>query len=127
MTATADVSLPISDDICRDFLTTCFEGGSSYWLSCDSVVYTGHDTDKYGVAKINGCCDVEDEETGFGDADFETIRLGFQRLLAPGADIADHIRIEVLDALTDPDSSAWDAWTADAVLQFGLLGELVYG
>lgn len=127
MTTTATVELTISDEICRHFLTACVESASAYWLQADRVVYTGHDTDDYGVSEIIGCADAEDRKEKWGNANFDTIRLGFQRLLAPGANVAANIKQEALEALTDPDSSSWDDWTADAVLQFGLLGELVYG
>lgn len=121
----ATITLPISDELCRNLLTACYEGGSAYWLSCDSVVYTGHDTDEYGVSEIKGCFDGENDDK-FGDADFDTMRKGIALLVAPNADISSTIRDNILGCLVDPDHD-WDADDADAVLQFGLLGELVYG
>ena len=118
----ASVLLPISDEVCRDFLTQCVESASSYWLSCDSVKRDGHN-----IIEVIGCSDAEDDETKWGDANLDTIRLGIQRILAPGANVASNIKTEVLASLIDPGSSAWDDWTCDACLQFGLLGELVYG
>jgi len=124
---TATIALEIPDAVCRDLLTACFEGGSAYWLSCDRAVYTGHDTDAYGVKKIVGCEDVEDSKTKWGDATYDTMRHGFQLLLAPGADVSSTIKKDAAMCLIDYENANWDADTADAVLQFGLLGELVYG
>lgn len=122
----AVITLSISDKICNYLLTACYEGGSAYWLSCDSVVYTGHDTDDYGVSKILGCFDTEDEEMQWGDADWETMRKGIARLCLPESKVRSDIRQTVLGLLVDEENTDWDAETADCVLQFGLLGELVY-
>ena len=119
----ANVTLPISDAVCRDFLTQCVESASSYWLSCDDVK---RDVER-NVIEVIGCSDAEDDSTKWGDANLDTIRLGIQRLLAPGANVASNIKREVLELLVDPESSAWDDWTCDACLQFGLFSELVYG
>lgn len=124
----ATISLPISDKACSMFLDQAVSSGSTYWLACKSVTRAAKtEADKYpDIIAVHRCRDAEDG-TKFADITLDTMRLGFQRLLAPGADVASNIQSEALATLLDIDSTAWDDWTCDAVLQFGLLGSLVYG
>lgn len=119
----AVVVLPIADQLCKDLLTTAMEGGSNYWLACKDV----RRDEEMNVVHVTRCRDAEDSSNKFDDVTLNTMRLGVQRLLAPGADVASNIRSELLALMLDPDDTSWDVWTADAVLQFGLLGSLVYG
>lgn len=128
----AAITLPISEKLCKDLLTACFEGGSAYWLACDRVVYSDPEKDNYGVDKIVGCHESDVEELdaeNWGDADISTMMLGIQRLLGPdGASMVNSDTIKnIAAAVMDPDSCDWDADDADCVLQLGLLGDLVYG
>jgi len=125
----ATLTLPISEILCKDLLTTCYEGGSAYWLACETVVYSDPEQDNYGVDKIVGCMDDEDNETKWGDADIGTMMLGIQRLLGPigAAKVNSGTIKNIAAAVMDPESCDWDADDADCVLQLGLLGDLVYG
>ena len=58
--------------------------------------------------------------------DRQTMRDGIRRLLAPGANVHASIRNDVMLLCTDPEHAA-DADTADAVVQFAVFGELVFG
>lgn len=116
------VTFQVTDQLCGDMLTTCVEGGSSYWLACDNYE---RDADM-NVTKVAGCRGTEDDGR-FGDATLETMRVGIQRILAGSVNVRDDVRGNVLDAVVDEDSTAWDAETADLVLQAGLLNEIVYG
>lgn len=117
------IDIEVKDEVCQDFLTTCVEGGSSYWLACQRV----ERREDLNVTKIVGCCDVEDESTTWGDADAETIRLGIKRILDGTVAVRSDLRGDVLAAALEDDNANWDADTADCVLQAGLLNEIVYG
>jgi hypothetical protein len=120
----ATISLEIPDSLCLDFLTTCVEGGSAYWLACDHV-----DRDaEHNVIKIAGCFDrEEDDNSAWGDADIGTMQLGIQRILDGSVKVRSDISGTILQALIDQDKADWDAETADCVLQAGLFNEIVYG
>jgi hypothetical protein len=120
---TVTIQLPIGDQLCMDLLTTCVEGGSSYWLACDHVERDA----ELNVIKIVGCVDAEDDSEKWPDATLETIRTGIQRILEGNVKVRDDIRSAVLAAAVDPDSADWDAEHADCVLQAGLLNDIVYG
>jgi len=123
---TITVELSIPDQLCKDFLTACVEGGSAYWLACKQVK---RDTD-LNVIRLIGCFDREHDAPGpasWGDATAETIRLGIQRILSGSVKVGSHVARDVLMCVLDPDYTGWDAETADCVLQAGLLNEIVYG
>lgn len=116
------VEFQISDKLCKDLLTQCVEGGSSYWLACDSVQ---RDPD-LTVNKVVGCADVEDETTKWGDATAETMREGMRRLLTGEVKVNAQTRGTLLQLAVDEETD-WDADDADCVLQAGLLNGIVYG
>jgi hypothetical protein len=117
-----NVELVVTDQLCMDLLTAAVEGGSVYWLpQCDDIVRD----EELNVLKIVGP-QGEDEEEKWPDVDLETIRLGVKRILE-GNLVAAYIKADVLAAVTDPDTTCWDAETADCVLQAGMFNEIVYG
>lgn len=117
------LQLDVTDKLCLDFLTACFEGGSAYWLACKTLERNAdHD-----VTKIIGCYDTEDRTTKWPDADAATMRLGIQRILDGSVKVRDDIRSQVLAVVLDEDDTSWDADTADCVLQAGLLNDITYG
>lgn len=124
---TINITIPVNREhlhkLCTDMLTTCYEGGSAYWLACNSVV---RDNDG-NVKHIIGCHDREDESTKWGEADAVIIQSGVERIVEGTVKVRDDIRMNVIQALVDPDSTSWDAEVADCVLQAGLLNDIVYG
>lgn len=123
------ITLPISDAVCRELLTTACEGGSVYWLR-GQVQYGGDpdaDLSTYGVLNVTKCFDVEDRSNKFADINYDTIRKGIVALLKPEANVGAHHKKSIAMMLIDPDNADYDADDADAVLQFGMFGELVYG
>lgn len=125
--APVPINLHITDEVCRDVLTTCVEGGSNYWLQAEDVVRD----DDLNVTKIVGCEDatgeMPDGKKTWGDATLVTIQIGFQRLLQGTVAVNQEIRQQVFALATDPDYTGWDAWTADAILQAGLLNDITFG
>lgn len=121
------LNLHITDKVCKDILTTCVEGGSTYWLAAEDLE---RDED-LNVTKVVGCQDVTgempDDNKLWGDATIVTIQTGIQRLLQGSVAVSQEIRQQVFGLVTDPDYTGWDAWTADAILQAGLLNDITFG
>ena len=122
-----NVNVVVAPQTHLDILTTCVEGGSSYWLQCKKVKRDK----KLNVLKIVGCEDVTgempDDNKTWGDADHMTIHRGFERLLNGTVKVSQEIRQQVFALAVDPDYTGWDAWTADAILQAGLLNDITFG
>lgn len=119
------VTLTIPDQLCIDLLSTAYEGGSNYWLHAKRFDCN----EKKEIVRLYELTDAETGET-FDEGDeitLETMRLGIARLCDVEFFVAARIRASLFEALTDPESSAWDAETADCVVQAGLFGSIVYG
>jgi hypothetical protein len=89
-----------------------------FWLSIEADVQDGPVS-----------CDhpeIAAQEIGRFTLDHDMLRAGIRRLLAPGADVSSAIRNDILLAGIDSEHAP-DAGTADAVVQFAVFGELVFG
>lgn len=117
------LKLEVKDALLLDLLTAAVEGGSHYWLACNTVERDA----EHNVTKIVGCQDVEDEDTKWGDLDIPKMREGVRRILANETAVRPDIRAAILTAILDVDAANWDAETADCVVQAALFNELVYG
>ena len=113
-------------DIRFDEFVTAIEGGIDYWAR---VYEYGRDRPDWFAVIV----DIDGIEHRVTE---DTIRLGFQRLADAGANTPSPFQ-RIRDAARSllysggEDIEAWedvqDADTADMVVQFGLLGEVVYG
>jgi hypothetical protein len=117
------LQLEVSDQLCKDLLTTAFEGGSAYWLACDRV----EREPDLAVIRIVGCCDREDDTTKWPDATLETMREGIRLLLSGEVQVNATTRNNLFTCVVSPDNGDFDADDADCVLQAGLLNDIVYG
>jgi hypothetical protein len=118
----------------NDLFTCAMEGGVGYWSTCSvyhwSVEVDGRRVEaKDFVAVIQ---DVEDEDGPEYVIDYHVVRRGANRLYKHLLDLGDEANRYHLQAMRDLargdwDSLDYDAETADMVVQFGLLGSLVYG
>lgn len=128
----------ITDELCGDLLTTCVECGSRYWLACETYTRAAPVGDSIvaNVDKIIGCIHAETGEPfeQFAKArikkptaNFATMLRGLELILSGKTQINSTTVSNLLKAVTDPESCEWDADDADAVLQAGLFGEIVYG
>lgn len=120
------------DQMIRDTLVTCIEGGSTYWLAgqpkrlTDSgakFVDNGEPWHYTGVVK---CRDAENDDK-FADISLATVELGFRRIVEGSTAVRADLVGTVTVAWLRPDDADIDAEAADAILQAGLFGELVYG
>lgn len=118
-------------------MCTASEGGINYWA--DIIKRRGRAREDSPVPDIVSfeadvqdgpvTCDhpeIEAAEIGRFTIDPDMIRAGVRRLLAPDAQISPAIRNDCAMQLTDPEHAA-DADTADAIVQFAVFGELVFG
>lgn len=102
-----------------DVMTTAIEGGINYWASLDTVSRVEDPTEilgwRYDAAHL---VDLEDGEEY--TISLDTIAQGLNRIskILPDCHIA--------SAHRDMDAGDLDANDADAVVQYGLFGELVY-
>lgn len=127
----------LSDQACYDLICTACEGGINYWADVTSKKRQRHegsdvpDIISFEAAIQDGpvTCDHPDIKAAEIDAfmiDPGMIRDGIRRLVAPGAEISPAIRNDAVLTLTD-EEHAPDADTADAIVQFAVFGELVFG
>lgn len=137
------ISLPfaLSAQNLSDLMTTAIEnpyGAIRYW--CDigrckfepagapmlERVYTSFEADVQDGPVTCDHPDIEAAEIGRFTVDHQMLRDGIRRLLAPDANVSPSIRNDCAMLLTDPEHAA-DADTTDAIVQFAVFGELVFG
>lgn len=131
------LAFELADQTCHDVICTACEGGINYW--CDIVRKTRATRPGETVPDITSfeaqvqdgpvSCDhpeIEAQEIDVFTIDPGMIRDGLRRLLAPDANISPSIRNDAVLQLIDPEH-ACDADTADAIVQFAVFGELVFG
>jgi hypothetical protein len=126
-------TLPITEQDLKDILVTCVEGGSNYWLRCRGTVRDGD----LNYLILNKPFDAEtgkafdltqyktDTEMMYRSAiDLSTIERGIRRMFEPGVM---ERRGDIRNALLSGDTGQIDAGDADAILQLGYFGEVIYG
>lgn len=135
---TVACTLTYPDRLIRDLMTTAAEGSINYWCEYTFVqrLPRDHPEEPLNVTKIMAkvaegpvSCDhpdIEEAEIHAFELDAAKMRQGIARLLAPGAQIAPSTRNEVFMLGIDPEHD-FDADTADAIVQFAVFGELVFG
>ena len=134
---TVPCTLTYTDQACYDLMCTATEGGINYWA--DIIKRTGQKRADSAIPDIVSfeaevqdgpvSCDhpeIECQEIGRFTIDCGMIRDGIRRLLAPGAQISPAIRNDVAMLGIDPEHAP-DAGSADAIVQFAVFGELVFG
>lgn len=120
------------DQLVRDTLSTCIEGGSAYWLDGrpKRLMDTGkrfiNDGEPWHYAGVTHCLDAEDG-TAFADITIATIEAGFLSIVDGTVRVRAGLAGAIIVAWHLPDDADIDAEAADAVLQAGLFGDLVYG
>jgi hypothetical protein len=153
---TITLQVEITDALCGSILCSAIEGGTGYWACLDDIhrVRTkevcsdetiGEPTDNpeiewpwnYVSARFN---DTEFDEDAYDKddpnthpafepqvVDYALIRKGIAAILAPGADIGAKLRGYVFSGVVENDGGHIDADAADAIVQFGMFGKLVFG
>lgn len=127
----------VTDQTCYDLMVAATEGGIQYW--CDILKRKGQKRADSNIPDIVSfeaivqdgpiSCDHPDivaAEVDLLTIDPGMIRDGIRRLLAPGAKISPTTRADVLLLASDPEHGP-DADSADAIVQFAVFGEIVFG
>lgn len=131
-----NVELQFFDRSMTSLMTTAVDrdyGAIRYWADVGRCKVDPSDGDvaTFEADIIDGpvSCDHPDipaAEIGRFTCDVQLMREGIRRLLAPGAQISPAIRNDVALLGLDPEHSP-DADSADAIVQFAVFGELVFG
>ena len=113
------IEFEFDDQLIDDLLSTCFEGGSTYWL--DWVVVKGGDYKGANYAS---------EVLAKGGVLFLYVdgvahELTLEKFVK-GVELALNDKPQLVLALKE-DGCGWDAEDADYILQHALFGELIYG
>lgn len=110
-----------------DVLTTAIEGGINYWASIDSVEKIDAPDDVLGWRYDSARIHTLEDGTEFGTMhtiDMETVELGLRRL----SESNNYPFPEMREAdRTNGAEGDFDAGDADAVIQYGIYEEIVYG
>ena len=120
------VTVHVPDSVLADILTTAVEGGSSYWLAAERIE---RDAD-LNVTRIVSAVDAStfhqfDADINRHDITQATILAGLA-LLAEGA-LPGRNDLRAQIAAMASDSHDIDAGDADAILQLGFFGKVVFG
>jgi hypothetical protein len=128
-TITVNVPVKLTEEMMGDIMCTALEGGIGYWCAADDIVRKeregGHFFD---YASFMATPAEEDDEFLPQVVTYATIAQGVQRILA--CDPKPHVNSTIYAAvgsITQGDAGGIDADAADAIIQVGLFGELVYG
>ena len=112
----------------HDIFVTALEGGIGYWSAASAYHWSNTD----GSADLDGFYAVVHEvDTDTGDyapegqrIDAAVVRRGLRRAMESPYPA---LRRLARDLTFDPDEADYDAADADAIVQLGLWGEIVYG
>lgn len=120
-----------------DIITTAVEGGTGYWAQVSQYQYV-HDGEvrvycggRVGDGARAVLHELKDDESGYKAeelvVDTDLIAKGIGALLKNDARINSQMKANIGQASRENDAGMIDADDADAIVQFGLFGELVYG
>lgn len=125
---TVTVPVTYTAQMLLDLFTTALEGGIGYWSVCTRYRWRRPD----GEDDVEGFhADVEETETD-EDAppthriDRDTILRGLAHFAQPGQGYR-HVRQVARAVLAGDEDVDYDAEDADAIVQAGLFGEVIYG
>lgn len=110
----------LDNECIDDIMVTALEGGITHW--CDDAEVVGDYLGKYASEQISrgGVLKLHDSE------DDETYELTRDKFLAGLAKVVGERGLDVLYE-GKIDSSNIDAEDADAIIQYAIFGEVVYG
>lgn len=121
-----------SNQMLLDVFTTALEGGIGYWSACSEYRWQKSEPGSGGTRMIEDTenfyaviHDVEDDDKQYR-IDRDVIKKGIAWLKEHPLGNPYH-RLAVLDLASGNEDVDYDADTADAIVQAGLFGELVYG
>jgi hypothetical protein len=108
-----------------DILIGAVEGGTGYWATVSAYHHSGAPAGT--SATLHEIEPGDDEHPKGREVTTETIEAGIHKILDPYFRICTHLRAAITHAHRQGDAGAIDAEAADAIVQAGLFGEIVYG
>lgn len=124
----AEMTVHLTSQDIDDIMVSALEDGICYW--CDRVVvegaylgeYASEQISRNGTLKIHVSEPFDKQNTEWYELDIEKFMQGFRLWLENGGDRYGAVRGD-----GKVDYGAIDAECADAIIQYALFGELVYG
>ena len=120
------ISAQVSLQTLADIIITAIEGGINYWSQTVTYRWTEGPIHTYADIIEVGDGDEDEEDRKHHKIDLEVIKRGIERVLsahAASSDIMESIHL----AVAEDDAGHIDGDAADVIVQFGLLGEIIYG
>lgn len=113
------------ETLLADIIIGAVEGGTGYWASVSG--YKWSDEEPATTRATLHVLDPDDDDDGPHAVTIETVATGLARILAPGFGINARLRETIAQADRENDAGYIDADGADAIVQAGIFGEVVYG
>lgn len=123
MERTIQIPFKIDDEFIDDVLTTCFEGGSNYWI-CEVKLGKKKPTEKVRYASQVISKDGELLIVG-GEEDGKEYLLNLDMFIKGVKKYIKHCIENNREIVLD--TSMIDGDIADTILQFALFGDVIYG
>ena len=112
-----------------DFLASCMvtaiEGGINYWADIED--WEWKEDDQHNFTQASARIRDIDQNGQWINVGLDDIARGIGKLLDKDFKINDEIQSWVRDGSATNDASNIDSWTADAIVQAAIFGEVVYG
>ncbi len=108
-----------------DILIGAVEGGTGYWATVSDYHHSGPPAQT--SATLHEIEPGDEPHPGGREVTTETIEEGIQKILNPYFRVCTHLRAAMTHAHNQGDACGLDAEAADAIVQAGMFGEIVYG
>lgn len=120
------LGIDVTDDLLASTLITAVEGGINYWAQVSNYKWDLQDPTVASVRVHEVEADHGQFELGH-DVDLDDILRGINLMLQKDAKVSSTLKDTLLRAVFEDEAGDIDADIADCVMQFAVLGELVYG
>ena len=123
---TVTVDIELKDEFLSDVMCIALEGGIGYWCVASKIVRSTLQNSPLTYMQFNAS-DVDGDDFKSVPVNFDTIANGIKLALEPDARINGATREAIFRGVTCNDAGEIDADAADAIVQFGMFGRIVYG
>jgi len=108
-----------------DILIGAIEGGTGYWATVSAYQHSGSAGETSATLHEIELSDPEHPDGR--EVSTETVQEGIQAVLDPYFRVCTDVRAAIAHADEEDDAGGLDAEAADAIVQAGLFGRLIYG
>lgn len=135
MSITIYINVELDDQFVMDVLTTALESGWAsigYWAIASEVKRTKElDVTSFRIGLREAVGDETLDDRMYGgkteEVGTEQIKIGMQKLIDGTVPLGARVRGYIVNAVLEGDAGHIDADAADAIVQAGLLGEIIFG